>query len=1173
MNSRRRAASALVSAGAALALGLGAVTAVGAVPASAATATTTAWDGSSFQVDTKGALSRSDIVLGSAPTEDTQSMPLGNGTLGVAAWDADGFTAQLNRVDTMPDRKSPGQVVVPGLASLTGAADYTGRLSLYDGTLVQSGNGMTATTFVSAKKDELVIDVTGADPDTAQTATLKLWDGRGPAASADGTLGTLAETWKDTRGEGATGDTYGTLAGITASGRDVRASRVDDKTVRMTFTPKADGSFRIVVASPHYAGGDAAQAAEDVLGSDATAPLSDLTTPHLKWWHDFWANTGVITMDSSDGSAQYIENVRNVALYAAASEERSSIPGSQAGVADLFSYSEDSHQWDPSAYWHWNIRAQTAALLVAGDTELTDSYFALYRNDLQAIEDWTSEHMTGHDGICIPETMRFSGQGYENETWLGSPGLNCDDSSGGYYNKRTISTGAEVGLNVWLRYQLTGDEDFLQQNYPLMEQAAKFLVSYATVGDDGKLHTYPSNAHETQWDVHDPTTDLAAMKSLFPAVIDAATVLGKDADLVSTLKGDLDRIPDYATAGSAGSDVIADSYDPSAGIMNSENIGLERVWPYGLIGDDSGDATALATRTYENRPNKYVNDWSFDAVQAARLGLRDETEAALTELTKKYQVFPSGLGNLYGSAGKETYIEQATAVALGVQESLVQSYDGTVRLAPAVPNDWTVSGSLQIPGGIAHVQTTGGNVTTAVVDANASTTLKVRSPWQGESVHALAVSGETTTEVVKATTDATLSIQAKKGTSYVIERTASPTTDQKFAAVSGTTANKVKTLGSRTIGIPGPGEPLDSLADGYDNVAITDDANTNGGNIDGGGSASMSLQALAAIGAQSGKTVSYDGFDFAWPESGSLQPDNMISAGQTVTVGEKAKRVGFLITGTYAPTGGEVSGDAIVHYADGSTKKITLHAADWSATPLDGTTVALQPAYENRANNTQYDHPAHVYYLGFDLDADKTVTSITFPKVSPATPSTVPMLHVFSMAFEDAPSTGGDASPSVDATASVAAGGTLTVKLSGFAAGAKVEVTLHSDPVDLGSVTVGDDGASTLKATVPAGVEAGDHTLQAAVDGDVLATTAITVTAAAGSGVGGTGDSGTSDSGTSGAGSDPSGTTADGSGTTDAALASTGSDLGGLLAGGAALLLAGAALVLVRRRVRSRVNG
>src|SRR5258708_6926552 len=76
---------------------------------------TTAWQNGTFNVDVPNMVAQSNIVLGSANTNPFALMPLGNGNLGVAAWAANGFTAQLNRNDTFPGRKSPGWVVISGL--------------------------------------------------------------------------------------------------------------------------------------------------------------------------------------------------------------------------------------------------------------------------------------------------------------------------------------------------------------------------------------------------------------------------------------------------------------------------------------------------------------------------------------------------------------------------------------------------------------------------------------------------------------------------------------------------------------------------------------------------------------------------------------------------------------------------------------------------------------------------------------------------------------------------------------------------------------------------------------------------------------------------------------------------------------------------------------------------
>jgi hypothetical protein len=151
-----------------------AATETAAATGSAATGSTaaasTAWHDGTFALDPDGVVSRDDIVLGQPNIDPTASIPLGNGALGVAAWAANGFTAQLNRSDTLPERKSPGQVNIPGLSVISHAADFSGRLDLADGVLEESGGGESMKAWVSTARDELIIDVSGASPNVPQTA-------------------------------------------------------------------------------------------------------------------------------------------------------------------------------------------------------------------------------------------------------------------------------------------------------------------------------------------------------------------------------------------------------------------------------------------------------------------------------------------------------------------------------------------------------------------------------------------------------------------------------------------------------------------------------------------------------------------------------------------------------------------------------------------------------------------------------------------------------------------------------------------------------------------------------------------------------------------------------------------------------------------------------------------
>jgi hypothetical protein len=812
----------------ALAVPLLAVAGGGATPAFAATSTT-AWQNGSFSENVGGIVSRSDVFLGKPNTLDTQSMPLGNGSLGVAEWAANGFTAQLNRNDTMPYRLSPGQVQIPGLSAMTSASNFTGSLDLYNGVLDESGGGMTMQAWVPEGKDELVVNVTGANPSTQQTATLNLWSGRTPTAAASGAIGSLAQTWVDNSQTGNSGETFGAMAAITAGGQNVTASVVNSTEVQVAFTPNSDGSFRIVVAAPGWTGGNATTTASSLIGSDTTTAVSSLLATQSSWWNNYWADSGLIEMNSSDGTAQYMENLRDLYLYTeAASMKVGELPGSQAGVADMFAYDEDQQDWYPAGYWLWNLRGQIAANLSSGNFNLNLPIFNMYLNDLPAIESWTSAQMGGKAGACIPETMRFNGNGYYNGG-NNTQNASCATASSPSYNAENITSGPELSMWIWQQYEDTGSLSFLQTYYPIMEQSAIFLLAYQSVGSDGYLHA-TANAHETQWAVTDPTDDLVADQALFPAVVSAATLLNTDSSLVSELKTAeteieplprasqsslttlLNAQPTSASAAAsddaAGNDVIADSYQPSATLHNSENIGLEPVWPWGVIGDDTtvnGDnLTALADRTYDSRPNGTTSaDWSFDAIDAARLDMPSQVESDLIATTENYQVYDDGLATFSPPSTDEPYDEQAANVATAIDEAFATDYDGTLRIAPAWPSGWDGSGSVFIQGNSkVDVQVESGTITTVAIQAGTTETMSVRNPWSGQQVEV--VNGSTGAVVVAPTTAATLSVPVVSGSSYLVEQTASLTTSLPFAQVTGTQATAYKSLGGKVqIGIAG----------------------------------------------------------------------------------------------------------------------------------------------------------------------------------------------------------------------------------------------------------------------------------------------------------------------------------------------------------------------------------
>jgi hypothetical protein len=730
---------------------------------------TTAWTpigggNGHFALDPANLVRSSNIVLDAQPAQGKQSMPLGNGSFGAAVWAAEGFTAQLNRDDTFPGRKSAGQLVIPGLAALTTAADYHATLDLYDATLRQYGGGMTATTWVRADKDEIVTDVTGADPASTQTAQINLQAGRNPTptTTADGTAGVLSETWVDHQSaSGGTGDAFGSLAAVTAGGRDVTASTPDSRTVQVSFRPNADGSFRVVTVVPNWAGGDAAATATALLGDDATSSVQALTVPHLQWWHRFWAQANLVKLSSSDQVADYIGNLRTIYLYIEAASERGQYPSSQAGVNDLFNFTRDTQQWGGDHYWFWNLRMDLAANISSGIPQFNQPFFKMYRRDLPTTEQWTRDQFPNTEGICLPETMRFDGTGWYLGTDTGNASCYPSETS---YNAKTLTSGAELGSWIWREYQQTDDLDFLRTYYPLIAEPAKFLLTYAKVGDDGKLHTFPSNAHETQWDVHDPITDISAMKMLFPIAVQAADKLGVDADLVQRLQTAIPEILDFPRTDAAthkqlktaaddgdGNTVFAYSYEPAASYHNSENLDLEPVWPYDLVGDAS-PLYDVAKLSYTARRNHNSNTWTYDPLDAARLDLRDQVAQTLQTDAATHSQYANGLA-AFSSSMTEPYDETVGVIATTVNESLATDYDGLLRINPSIPSSWDAEGTISIAHrSSVHVQVENGQLATAVIESGSDHDITVRNPWPGRPVEV--VRGNPSGQLVVAPTSA-----------------------------------------------------------------------------------------------------------------------------------------------------------------------------------------------------------------------------------------------------------------------------------------------------------------------------------------------------------------------------------------------------------------------------------
>ncbi|WP_405987888.1 alpha-L-fucosidase [Streptomyces sp. NBC_00986] len=176
--------------------------------------------------------------------------------------------------------------------------------------------------------------------------------------------------------------------------------------------------------------------------------------------------------------------------------------------------------------------------------------------------------------------------------------------------------------------------------------------------------------------------------------------------------------------------------------------------------------------------------------------------------------------------------------------------------------------------------------------------------------------------------------------------------------------------------------PLDDL---YDNDGI-DTTTARGGDFDGSGYTFPGEELPTG-------RVEVDGIPFLFPSSTAGAKNNVVALGQRVELpqGRYLSAV-FLTSGSY----GNASGNATVHYADGSTTTAGLGGADWYA--AGGT---LSAPYRYRPDGTEDQHGVGIGTSEVWLDPQREAVALTLPVTNPAEAGRT-SLHVFALSLQPA---------------------------------------------------------------------------------------------------------------------------------------------------------------------------